>query len=127
MKHQYSVQIIWSEEDRAYIAAPYELPGCAADGQTPEEALANLRVVIDEWIEVATEEGREVPPPVSREDLERNSNKQQQEFKKHIEGEVRNAVLQILKQLASVPAQQSNFTLSQFSRYDLEPAGFGRR
>jgi predicted RNase H-like HicB family nuclease len=69
--HEYAVQIVWSKEDQAYLAAPFELPGCVADGQTPEEALANLRVIIDEWIEVAKEDGRKIPPPASSEDLDR--------------------------------------------------------
>ena len=40
-----------------------ELPGCMSDGATYEEALANVRVIIDEWIETAIEEGRTVPEP----------------------------------------------------------------
>jgi predicted RNase H-like HicB family nuclease len=71
MNPEYAVQIIWSQEDQAYVAVAFELPGCAADGETPEEALTNLRVVIAEWIEVAKEEGREIPKPMSREDFDR--------------------------------------------------------
>ncbi len=36
-----------------------ELPGCGADGPTYETALANVLVVIEEWIETAQQLGRE--------------------------------------------------------------------
>ena len=43
-----------------------ELAGCAADGPTYHEALANAQVVIAEWIETARELGRAVPEPRGR-------------------------------------------------------------
>lgn len=57
------VIIYWSAEDRAFIAEAPELPGCMADGNTHQEALASLEVVIAEWIETATELGRSIPEP----------------------------------------------------------------
>jgi len=63
---RYEVIIYWSNEDRAFIAAVPELPGCAADGATYQEALANAEVVIQEWIETAKELGRPVPEPKGR-------------------------------------------------------------
>jgi len=43
-----------------------ELPGCAADGETYKEALANAEIVIQEWIETAKELGRQIPTPKGR-------------------------------------------------------------
>ena len=63
---RYGVIIYWRDEDEVFIAEVPELPGCAADGPTYESALANVRVVIGEWIETATELGREVPEPRGR-------------------------------------------------------------
>jgi predicted RNase H-like HicB family nuclease len=63
---RYEVIIYWSDEDAAFIAEVPELPGCAADGATYEAALANVRVVIDEWIETARELGRSIPEPRGR-------------------------------------------------------------
>jgi predicted RNase H-like HicB family nuclease len=59
--YKYQINIFWSEQDGAYIAAVPELPGCMADGETPTAALQNAEVVIGEWIETARELGRRVP------------------------------------------------------------------
>lgn len=63
---RYEVIIYWSDEDEAFIAEVPELPGCASDGRTYQEALANVQVIIDEWIETATELGRTIPEPRGR-------------------------------------------------------------
>ncbi len=60
---KYSMIISWSEEDQAYIVSVPELPGCMADGKTPEEAVKEAQTVIDLWIETALEEGEEIPEP----------------------------------------------------------------
>ena len=58
---KYEVIIYWSEEDKAFIAEVPELPGCAADGASYQEALVNVEVVIQEWIETAKELGASDP------------------------------------------------------------------
>jgi predicted RNase H-like HicB family nuclease len=63
---RYEVIIYWSDEDRAFIAEVPELPGCAADGATYQEALANVEVVIQEWIETANDLGHPIPEPKGR-------------------------------------------------------------
>lgn len=63
---RYEVIIYWSGEDDAFVAEVPELPGCAADGRTYEEALANVQVIIAEWIETAEELGRPIPEPRGR-------------------------------------------------------------
>jgi predicted RNase H-like HicB family nuclease len=63
---RYEVIIYWSYEDQAFIAEVPELPGCAADGKTYAEALANVELVIQEWIETAKEMGRLIPEPKGR-------------------------------------------------------------
>jgi len=63
---KYEIIIYWSEDDQAFIAEAPELPGCAADGTTPREALENIEVVIREWIETAKELGWEIPQPKRR-------------------------------------------------------------
>ena len=63
---KYEVILYWSQEDNAFIAEVPELTGCAADGATYQEALANVEVVIQEWIETAKEIGRPIPEPKGR-------------------------------------------------------------
>ena len=50
---KYEVILYWSQEDGAFLAEVPELPGCMADGATYAEAVANVEVIIQEWIETA--------------------------------------------------------------------------
>lgn len=63
---KYEIIIYWSTADEAFIAEVPELPGCASDGKTPQEALENVQTVISEWIETAKSLGRPVPSPRGR-------------------------------------------------------------
>lgn len=65
-KIRYEVIIYWSDADEAFIAEVPELPGCAADGPSYQQALAAVQVVIKEWIETAKELGRPIPKPRGR-------------------------------------------------------------
>jgi len=65
-KWKYEVILYWSAEDQAYIAEAPELPGCAADGATYRQALANVEVIIQEWIDTAKELKRPIPEPKGR-------------------------------------------------------------
>ncbi len=66
MKIKYELIIYWSEVDQAFIVEVPELPGCAADGETYQEAVQNIEVVIQEWITTAQELGRPIPEPRGR-------------------------------------------------------------
>jgi predicted RNase H-like HicB family nuclease len=63
---KYEIILYWSSEDDAFIAEVPELAGCAADGATRQEALANVEVVIAQWLETAGELGRPIPQPKGR-------------------------------------------------------------
>lgn len=63
-KHE--IILYWSDEDQSFIAEVPELAGCAGNGSTRQEALANVEVVIGEWIETAKELGRPIPEPKGR-------------------------------------------------------------
>lgn len=60
-----------NEEDGGGWAAEVpELPGCFSDGETPEEALVNVRDAILGWMEIAKEDGKTIPPPGESIDLQ---------------------------------------------------------
>ncbi len=66
MKIKYELIIYWSKTDQVFIVEVPELLGCAADGETYQEAVQNVEVVIQEWIATAQELGRAIPEPKGR-------------------------------------------------------------
>ena len=73
--YRYEIIIYWSEEDQAFIAEVPELSGCASDGETYQEALSNVQVIIEEWIGTAKELGRPIPRERCRGDVEKTTSK----------------------------------------------------
>ena len=66
MMLHYEISLYYSQEDQAFIAEVPELPGCAADGQTYQEAVQNVEVIMQEWIATARECDRPIPEPKRR-------------------------------------------------------------
>jgi predicted RNase H-like HicB family nuclease len=64
--NKYEIIIYWSKEDNAFVAEVPELPGCMADGNTYQEVLSNVEVVIQEWIDTAKELNRPIPEAKGR-------------------------------------------------------------
>ena len=60
---KYEIIIYWSKEDNSFIAEVPELSGCMADGNSYIDALQNVQIVINEWIETALSLGRTIPEP----------------------------------------------------------------
>ena len=63
---KYELIVYWSEDDASYLVEVPELPGCMVDGSTYKEAVQNVLVVIEEWIETAKDLGRSIPTPKGR-------------------------------------------------------------
>lgn len=61
INYKYEIIIYWSKEDEVYIAEVPELSGCIADGKSYKEALQNVLVIINDWIETAKFIGRIIP------------------------------------------------------------------
>jgi predicted RNase H-like HicB family nuclease len=57
------IQPLPAEEGGGYVAMVPDLPGCMSDGETPQEALANVLDAIDAWLDCARETGRPIPRP----------------------------------------------------------------
>ena len=58
----YHINIFYSEDDGGYIADIPDLK-CSAHGATPEEALGEVLIAREAWLETAREEGLSIPRP----------------------------------------------------------------
>ena len=60
---RYHINIFWSDEDAAFIADIPDLKYCSASGATPQEALTEVLIAQELWLEAREESGREIPEP----------------------------------------------------------------
>jgi predicted RNase H-like HicB family nuclease len=58
----YHIDIYWSDDDNCYIGDVPDLRYCKAHGDSPEEALAEVLVAKQLWLETARELGKPIPP-----------------------------------------------------------------
>jgi len=61
---QYSVLVQYDAVDALYIASVPELEGCMAHGKTRNQAMEEIVVAMQLWIEVAKEHGDIIPEPM---------------------------------------------------------------
>lgn len=59
----YHINVFWSEQDGCYVADIPDLQFCSAFGDTPEEALREVLVAKEAWLESARERGDPIPEP----------------------------------------------------------------
>ena len=62
----YHINIFYSDEDKCYIADIPDLRYCSAHGPTPEEALKEVLVAKELWLEAVRDLGRPIPAPKYR-------------------------------------------------------------
>lgn len=60
---EYSIFIQYDSIDKIFVVSIPELPGCVAHGKTKEQALKEIDIAKDLWIETAKEEGLQIPKP----------------------------------------------------------------
>lgn len=61
--NKYGLNLVWSEEDEAFLATSLEFPGLSAFGETIDEALAEGKIALELMIEEYTETGLPLPAP----------------------------------------------------------------
>jgi len=61
LRYAVLIEPLPADEGGGFIAVVPDLPGCMSDGETPEEALVNVRDAIETWIEAAQDMGHEIP------------------------------------------------------------------
>jgi predicted RNase H-like HicB family nuclease len=54
----YRIEVYWSAEDGAWIADVPDLAHCSAHGPTPHEAVAQVEVAVEAYLEAARSDGR---------------------------------------------------------------------
>ena len=59
----YHINIFYSDEDQGYIADIPDLKACSAFGDTPAEALEQVQMAKQAWLEAAHAEGKPIPEP----------------------------------------------------------------
>lgn len=57
----YTIETWYSKNDMAYLAQIQELPDCITDGKTRMEAIEELELVFEGWLEIALEDGITIP------------------------------------------------------------------
>ncbi|MCA1749367.1 MAG: type II toxin-antitoxin system HicB family antitoxin [Parasphingopyxis sp.] len=60
---RYHIDLFWSDEDDRWIANVPDLQYCSAHGDTPEEALSEVQIAMQLWLDTAKEDGLVIPEP----------------------------------------------------------------
>lgn len=99
---KYSVQVIWSDEDEAFLATIPELPGLSAFGDTQEEATQEAITIAQDMIEIKEEDGDPIPNPHK---------------KREYSGQFRLRLPQSLHESLSVEADREGLSLNSYLIY----------
>jgi antitoxin HicB len=67
LAYRFTVRPLTDEEGGGWLVEFPDLPGCMADGATPEEAIGEAADAVRSWLETARLSGDPIPPP-SRDD-----------------------------------------------------------
>ena len=59
----YHINLFWNDEDGCWVADIPDLKHCSALGDTPEEAVREVRMAKEAWLEAARAAGKPVPEP----------------------------------------------------------------
>ncbi|MCU0287810.1 MAG: type II toxin-antitoxin system HicB family antitoxin [Acidobacteria bacterium] len=59
----YHINIFYSEEDQGYIADIPDLKHCSAFGKSRQDALTEVEIAKEAWLEAAKREKKPIPKP----------------------------------------------------------------
>lgn len=62
----YHINVFYSDDDECWIADIPDLRFCSACGESPEEAVREVRIAQKAWLSVAKERGKTIPKPKYR-------------------------------------------------------------
>jgi len=62
---QYLKIVEWSDEDGCYIGSAPPLVGQSCHGATEAEVLKQLKVIVEEWVEILLTDGKPLPKAIS--------------------------------------------------------------
>ena len=60
---RYAIVVFWSKDDAAWVADVPDLKSCSAFGNSPEEAVAEVRIAMEAWLAAARDSGLAIPKP----------------------------------------------------------------
>jgi antitoxin HicB len=66
LNYRMLIEPLPGDEGGGFFATAPDLPGCMSDGDTAEEALANIKDAIAQWIAEAKALSRPIPRPAGR-------------------------------------------------------------
>ena len=59
--NKYHINVFYSEDDEGYIADIPDLKFCSAFGDTPQEAVQEVMIALELWLEEAKANNAEIP------------------------------------------------------------------
>jgi predicted RNase H-like HicB family nuclease len=62
--NEYAIIIQYDKSDNIYVAKVPDLPGCMAHGDTREQAIKEIQIAMEMWLELAQELGETIPTPM---------------------------------------------------------------
>lgn len=65
-EYHYKMVMYYDRDEKVYFVEVPDLPGCIAEGLTPEKAVKSALKVKDEWLKVALEAGWDIPKPAAQ-------------------------------------------------------------
>lgn len=73
IEYPFMVRPLSEEDGGGYLVKFPDLPGCIADGETPEEAIREAQDALEAWLGTAREFGYHIPAPGSSDSKESHS------------------------------------------------------